>query len=146
MSLNKLNTFSPESRKGHLVQTTATVFREARLADSVVGTVEPSTAVKLSGYEDGQIVVPTSAIDDAVYGFMVYGTRDAEYIADERVRLVLANAIMDFEATGTLAVGAEVEFNPATGQVQALSTGTKIGTVLKGSTATGQIVKVELFK
>lgn len=128
---------------------------ECLLATTVTDEVVAATAVKLVDSGGAQIVVePADAATDDIFGFVVYDYKDTDASngrvgntgRDRNVTVARRGTIMFMEASGAIARGAEVQYDPTNVEVAtAASSNRRVGRILDKANADGDLVRVDIF-
>lgn len=90
-------------------------------------------------------VVKQAAVNDNIFGVVVYSPIKAQFAAGERVALARANDIVWLPAAGAIAQGAVLYFNSSNKVTSSATAGNSIiGKAITSAAAEGDFVQVEL--
>lgn len=90
-------------------------------------------------------VIEAAAIGDVAWGVVVRTVKDQDFPAEERLSVARRGTIVYMEASAAIAVGAAVQYDPATNKIATkASTNGIVGQAYDKALADGDVIRVEI--
>lgn len=139
-----LNQFAQSTEKGVLDLALNPNLITCRIAEGSSDDFVAGTAVTLSDVAGKIFVVDKSAIDDDIFGFVVYSAKKSVPVAGDFIEVAIAGSVMQMEASAAVARGADLEIVVASDKVATLATSgaTFIGKALDKAASDGDLIRV----
>lgn len=137
-----MNQFAQTPLKGSAALNTVANTVSVQVDPASVATIVAGDAVKLVDKVSTTIIVNKCANTDAVFGYVLYTPKKAQFVAGDAMEVAIAGSILYLEASGSIARGANIEFVASTSTVVTAAGTNPVSGVALDKVSSGQLVRV----